>query len=154
MLVVAGWMMGQHFSAGFDKRLASCRSLQRGIHRLEAGLRTHQEFWQMITGMELQGREGQALKLAGEKIRQGADPDQEFWYQVFDQWPQEDRSQFAAGFTQLARGDRMLREAQLAELQRYIAQRIETLQQEKSSCSRLYRNLGALLGTAAAIMVL
>lgn len=95
------------------------------------------------------------LAQAGDKIASGAEPDEKFWKQNFEKIPgldEEDLRRLSIWFGQLGTGEKSLKEEQLAELQEYLAEKGKRVQAEKTGCGRLYRNLGVLLGLAAAIM--
>lgn len=154
--MLAGWMAGGWAVGRFDRKLMGLRAMQSAAYALSAGMRAQQEMPELLKSMECQGKVGKVLAEAGEAIGKREEPDARFWKERLSrigELDEEDVRQISVWFGQLFGGDRRLREAQITEIHRYLAEKIERVQQEKNGCGRLYRNLGVMLALSLAIML-
>ena len=123
--------------------------------RLEEGLRRNEELPATLMRMH-QDSLGTVMADAGRQMEQ-KEPTEEFWLLIFKDLSgldEEDRSRISGFLGEYAKGGRLLREAELTEMGHYLDRKVKRVQEEKSGCGRLYRNLGVMLGLAVAIMLI
>lgn len=155
LLTSAGWMAGQHAAGRFDIHLEMLQALQEIRLRLEEGLRRNEELPTTLMRMH-QNPLGTVMADAGRQMEK-EEPTAEFWFLIFRNLSgldEEDKSRISGFLAEYAKGGRLLREAELTEMGHYLDRKVKRVQEEKSGCGRLYRNLGVMLGLAAAIMLI
>lgn len=158
-LVLAGWMIGNRASGRFDLHLEALRSFQGALLRIISGIRRSEELPEILMNMNrmIPGEAGAVLSQAGRQIGCGKEPDEAFWKSSLEKTEgldEEDLRRLSIWFGQLGAGEKSLKEEQLSQIQDYLAEKGKRVQEEKTGCARLYRNLGVLLGLAAAIMLI
>lgn len=148
-------MAGQHAAGRFDVHLEMLQALQEVRLRLEEGLRRNEELPATLMRMHSDSL-GTVMADAGRQMEQ-KEPTEEFWLLIFKDLSgldEEDRSRISGFLGEYAKGGRLLREAELTEMGHYLDRKVKRVQEEKSGCGRLYRNLGVMLGLAVAIMLI
>ena len=148
-------MAGQHAAGRFDVHLEMLQALQEVRVRLEEGLRRNEELPATLMRMHPDSL-GTVMADAGRQMEQ-KEPTEEFWLLIFKDLSgldEEDRSRISGFLGEYAKGGRLLREAELTEMGHYLDRKVKRVQEEKSGCGRLYRNLGVMLGLAVAIMLI
>ncbi len=148
-------MAGQHAAGRFDVHLEMLQALQEVRLRLEEGLRRNEELPATLMRMHPDSL-GTVMADAGRQMEQ-KEPTEEFWLLIFKDLSgldEEDRSRISGFLGEYAKGGRLLREAELTEMGHYLDRKVKRVQEEKSGCGRLYRNLGVMLGLAVAIMLI
>ena len=148
-------MAGQHAAGRFDVHLEMLQALQEVRLRLEEGLRRNEELPATLMRMHPDSL-GTVMADAGRQMEQ-KEPTEEFWLLIFKDLSGldvEDRSRISGFLGEYAKGGRLLREAELTEMGHYLDRKVKRVQEEKSGCGRLYRNLGVMLGLAVAIMLI
>ena len=148
-------MAGQHAAGRFDVHLEMLQALQEVRLRLEEGLRRNEELPATLMRMHPDSL-GTVMADAGRQMEQ-KEPTEEFWLLIFKDLSgldEEDRSRISEFLGEYAKGGRLLREAELTEMGHYLDRKVKRVQEEKSGCGRLYRNLGVMLGLAVAIMLI
>ena len=148
-------MAGQHAAGRFDVHLEMLQALQEVRLQLEEGLRRNEELPATLMRMHPDSL-GSVMADAGRQMEQ-KDPTEEFWLLNFKDLSgldEEDRSRISGFLGEYAKGGRLLREAELTEMGHYLDRKVKRVQEEKSGCGRLYRNLGVMLGLAVAIMLI
>ncbi len=148
-------MAGQHAAGRVDVHLEMLQALQEVRLRLEEGLRRNEELPATLMRMHPDSL-GTVMADAGRQMEQ-KEPTEEFWLLIFKDLSgldEEDRSRISGFLGEYAKGGRLLREAELTEMGHYLDRKVKRVQEEKSGCGRLYRNLGVMLGLAVAIMLI
>ena len=148
-------MAGQHAAGRFDVHLEMLQALQEVRLRLEEGLRRNEELPATLMRMHPDSL-GTVMADAGRQMEQ-KEPTEEFWLLIFKDLSgldEEDRSRISGFLGEYAKGGRLLREAELTEMGHYLDRKVKRVQEEKSGCGRLYRNLGVMLGLAVGILLI
>ena len=155
LLTGAGWMAGQHAANRFERRLETLRQMQEVRLRLGEGLRRNEELPETLKRMG-RTRAGEIMASCGRRMEK-EEPEGDFWqasFEALEDLDEEDRRRLCGWFSEYVRGDRQRRAAELAEMGEYLSGKVKQVQKEKRECGRLYRNLGVMLGLAAAIMLI
>ena len=148
-------MAGQHAVGQFEVHLETLRAWQEIRLRLEEGLRRNEELPTTLQRIQSDPL-GTVMTAAGRQMEK-KEPTVEFWRLVFEDisgLDEEDRKRLSGFLADYAKGGRLLREAELTEMGHYLDRKVKRVQEEKSGCGKLYRNLGVMLGLAAAIMLI